>query len=143
MTEHDHGDQGRNELNDLNLATHRAGASVWDRNGWNGSPQRLALTRILVGLGGGALAVQGLRRRSWTGRMLAGMGGTLAWWALTGEGDLSEARRWFGQVLDAAPWRRDDLVHESSSESFPASDSPSWTPTVGMGVRRTTPTTPR
>ena len=24
--------------------------------------------------------------------MLAGLGGTLAWWALTGEGDLSEAR---------------------------------------------------
>jgi hypothetical protein len=89
-----------------------------------------------VGIGGGALAIQGLRQGTWKGRMLAGLGGTLAWWALTGEGDLTDARRWFDEVLERAPWRRADPVFEASADSFPASDAPSWTPTVGTGLRR-------
>jgi hypothetical protein len=123
-------------VSELNLTTHRAPASVWDRRGWDGSRERLALTRVLVGVGGGALAIQGVRLGTWTGRMLAGLGGSLAWWALTGEGDLSEARRWFGQVIERAPWRHADLVSQTSAESFPASDAPSWTPTTGTGLRR-------
>jgi hypothetical protein len=119
-----------------NLTTHRAPNSVWERQGWDGRREPLAMTRILVGVGGGALAVQGIRQRTWTGRMLAGIGGTLAWWALTGEGDLGGARRWFTSVLDGVGWHADDLVHQASDDSFPASDAPSWTPTVGTGVRR-------
>src|SRR5438093_4077303 len=82
---------------DLNLTnvTHRAAASVWDRQGWNGSREPLALTRWLVGVGGAALAVQGIRQRTIVGGTLAGIGGTLAGWALTGEGGLSDGRRWF------------------------------------------------
>src|SRR5262245_16888243 len=103
----------------LNLGTHRAPASVWERRGWDGSRERLAVTRLLVGIGGGALAIQGIRQRTWTGRMLAGLGGTLAWWALTGEGDLSDAHHWFNEVLERAPWwRTEDLVHQASAESF-------------------------
>jgi hypothetical protein len=123
----------------LNMGTHRQNSSVWQRRGWDGTPQRLAVSRMLVGIGGGALALQAMRSKTLTGRMLAGLGGTLAWWALTGEGDLSEARRWFDRVLERAPWKRQDPVHLASTESFPASDPPGWTPTVGAAPKRRTP----
>ena len=120
----------------LNLTTHRAPVSVWDRSGWDGTRERLAVTRMLVGIGGGALAIQGLRQRSVIGSILAGFGGSLAWWALTGEGDLSDARRRVTQLLERFAGRADDDVHEASADSFPASDAPSWTPTVGTGLGR-------
>jgi hypothetical protein len=122
----------------INLATHRATGSVWDRRGWDGSPERFAATRLLVGIGAGALTLEGLRQGTWRGRMLAGLGGSLLWWAITGQGDLTQARHWFSEVVRWGPWARHDPVHETSADSFPASDAPSWTPTVGTGVRRAT-----
>ena len=118
----------------LNLTTHRAAESVWDRRGWDGTREQLAITRWLLGIGGSALALQGLRRRSVTGSLLAGVGGTIAWWAFTGEGDLSDARRFVTQLVERAGWRTEDLVHDASADSFPASDAPAFTPTVGAGL---------
>jgi len=94
------------------------------------------MTRLLIGVGGGALAAQGWRLNSWRGRLLSGLGGSLAWWALTGDHDLSGPRRWFGELAERSPWQRGDRIADESAESFPASDSPSWTPTVGTGLRR-------
>jgi len=125
---------GMTDTQGLNLTTHRATESVWERSGWDGNREKLAVTRWLVGIGGGALALQGLRQRSIAGSLLAGVGGGLAWWALTGEGDLSEARRWVGQAIERVGLRPEDRVHDESAESFPASDAPSWTPTVGTGL---------
>ena len=128
-----------NETTGLNLTTHRAAASVWERRGWNGTREQRAITRLLIGVGGAALAIQGLRQRSVTGSMLAAVGGTLTWWATSGEGDIARVRSVALQLAERVGWRREDLVHDASADSFPASDAPAWTATVGTGLssRRT------
>ena len=123
------------DMSELNLSTHRASASVWDRRGWDGTRERMAMTRWLLGAGGAALALQGLRQKTAMGGLLAGIGGGLAWFALSGEGDLSDARRWMTRMAERVGWHTDDLVHDASADSFPASDAPAWTPNVGTGLR--------
>jgi len=123
-------------VQELNLTPHRQPASVWDRGGWDGSREPLAASRMLVGAGGVALAIQGARLRSWTGGVLAALGGTIALWALSGEGDLSSARQWLSGIGSRVWPRGQDAVHDASADSFPASDAPAWTPTMGTGLRR-------
>ena len=119
-----------------NLTQHRAGVSVWDRRGWDGTRDRHDTARLLLGAGGGALMIQGLRMGTRNGRFLAGVGGSLAIWAFAGDGELAPVRQWFARAVEKAR-ARDDAISTASDESFPASDAPSWTPTVGTGLRRT------
>jgi hypothetical protein len=119
----------------LNLTSHRAADSVWKRKGWNGTPERLAWSRSLIAVGGIAIALQGARKPTRMGALLVGAGTSLAVWAVAGGGSFYRARDWVTRVIE--PWfGREDLVQEASTASFPASDAPSWTATVGTGVRR-------
>jgi uncharacterized membrane protein len=111
-----------------NLAPTR-GPSVWDR------PERPVAwsmedsERWMVTICGGTLALVGLRQRTAGGVLLAALGSAAAVRALLGYRDVETLRQVAGQLRDADVPR--DEVEHASSDSFPASDAPSWTPTHG------------
>ena len=121
----------------MNLMVARGEKSVWDKPG--GLSATLATydqERWMTAAWGSVLAMVGARKGGFFGGLMAMAGLALTVRAAMGRRDLSVARQCIDRSLSDRGWRRKDIVSETSDESFPASDSPSWTPTAGARPTR-------
>jgi len=116
-----------------NLMITRSPGSVWDRQ-----PSALGgydHERWLTAAWGSALAMIGARRGGFGGGLLATLGATLAVRAAMGRHDYRAARHWVDTTLRDRGWTSKDVVNDAAEESFPASDTPSWTADIGTARR--------
>jgi hypothetical protein len=117
-----------------NLTVSRSQPSVWDRQ-----TTSLAVydrERWLAAAWGSVLTMIGARKGGFAGGLLATIGAVIAVRAAMGRHDITLARHWIDRTLRARGWRAADIVDDSLEGSFPASDSPSWTPTSGATPER-------
>lgn len=119
-----------------NLMVARGDKSVWDKPTLGATLATYDRERWMTAAWGSVLAMIGARRGGFSGGLMAVAGLAVTVRAAMGHRDLSLARNCIDRTMQERGWRRADVVNASSDESFPASDSPSWTPTAGAKMTR-------